>query len=110
MDRPVDAPALPGGRAIYRLFNNYNSTLRTGTPSIPCRPSEDPGNYVLRVDECPDDPKSGKNWHAYSGNGYHGCTSYQGMMGTTAPLHDGIFFHASAATVWQNITTEPPTR
>ena len=61
-----------------------NTTARAGTPSIPCRPSKDPGNYVLPVDKCPDDPKAGTIWHAYSGVGYHGCTNYLGVTGTAA--------------------------
>jgi prepilin-type N-terminal cleavage/methylation domain-containing protein len=80
--------------AIYQMFNNYkyNGACWYAFNSVP--PSRDPGNYVLPVDKCPDDPKAGIIWHAYSGVGYHGCTAYLGMMGTNPRVQDGILFHS----------------
>ena len=83
-------PCLDGG-TIYRLINyQYHGNCFQYGNSQP--PTQDPGNYVLRVDVCPDDSNSGKIWFAYSGFGYHGCTSYQGMMGTSDTANDGILF------------------
>jgi hypothetical protein len=50
----------------------------------------DPGNRVLSVDKCPDDPNAGKIWYAFPGFGRHGCTDYLGVMGTSATSDDGI--------------------
>ena len=54
--------------------------------------AQDPGNYVLPIDECPDDPNRGKIWFAYPGYGHHGCTNYKGVMGTSSTAQDGILF------------------
>lgn len=55
-------------------------------------PQQDPGNRVLVVDMCPDDPNRGKIWFAYPGFGRHGCSDYLGVMGTSPTAHDGIMF------------------
>jgi prepilin-type N-terminal cleavage/methylation domain-containing protein len=53
-------------------------------------PERDPGNRVLPVDRCPDDPNTSKIWYAFSGIGRHGCTNYLGVMGTSNLANDGI--------------------
>jgi prepilin-type processing-associated H-X9-DG protein len=56
------------------------------------------------VDVCPDDRLSGKIWFAYSGYGYHGCASYQGMMGTSDTANDGILFAGGNSVTIAQIT------
>jgi prepilin-type N-terminal cleavage/methylation domain-containing protein/prepilin-type processing-associated H-X9-DG protein len=98
------------GDAVYRLINyGYNGS----GPFSDCfamansvSQVQDPGSYVLPGDKCPDDPLAGTIWYAYPGFGYHGCTNYMGVMGTTqvGPVKeiegvsvrippDGILFH-----------------
>jgi prepilin-type N-terminal cleavage/methylation domain-containing protein len=52
----------------------------------------DPGNQVQHVDMCPDDPNAGLIWYPSTGLGYHGCTNYLGMIGTSVTANDGILF------------------
>jgi len=85
-------PYLEGG-TIYQLINyQYPGNCFAYGNSQPA--ARDPGNFVLGVDMCPDDPLSGSIWFAatgqYAGAGHHGCTNYQGMMGTSPSANDGI--------------------
>jgi prepilin-type N-terminal cleavage/methylation domain-containing protein/prepilin-type processing-associated H-X9-DG protein len=81
------------GESIYRLINYQypGNCFQYGNSQAP---AQDPGNHMLSVDCCPDDRLSGSIWSAlsgsYAGNGYHGCTNYQGMMGTSPSANDGI--------------------
>jgi prepilin-type N-terminal cleavage/methylation domain-containing protein len=85
------------GDAVYRLINyGYNGN----GPFSDCfamgnsvSQVQDPGSYVLAMDKCPDDPLAGTVWFAYPGYGYHGCTNYLGVMGTTPTANDGLLFH-----------------
>jgi prepilin-type N-terminal cleavage/methylation domain-containing protein/prepilin-type processing-associated H-X9-DG protein len=84
-------PYLEGG-TIYKLINyqypgdcfQYGNSVDQQSPML------DPGNQILKVDKCPNDPLAAKIWYAYSGFGYHGCTNYLGMMGTSPTANDGI--------------------
>ena len=79
------------GDAVYRLINyRFNGDCFMAANAV--SPAQNPGNYVLPVNKCPDNLKAGTIWHAYSGYGYHGCTNYLGMMGTTPTANDGILF------------------
>jgi prepilin-type N-terminal cleavage/methylation domain-containing protein len=80
--------------AIYQMFDNFRYTGYCFYAFNSLPPSRDPGNYVLPFDKCADDPKAGTIWHAYSGVGYHGCTAYLGVMGTSPTTKDGILFSA----------------
>jgi len=51
------------------------------------------------VDKCPDDPLAGKIWFAQPGFGYHGCTNYLGMMGTSPTANDGILLFGRSIAV-----------
>ena len=76
---------------VYQLIDyNYPGDCFAAANAQP--PDKDPGNRVLSVDMCPDDPNGGKIWHAKPGFGYHGCTNYLGMMGTSPTANDGILF------------------
>jgi prepilin-type N-terminal cleavage/methylation domain-containing protein/prepilin-type processing-associated H-X9-DG protein len=81
-------PYLEGG-TIYQLINYQypGDCFQYGNSRTP---SQDPGNHVLSVDMCPDDRLAGKVWYAETGFGYHGCTNYMGMMGTSPTANDGI--------------------
>jgi prepilin-type N-terminal cleavage/methylation domain-containing protein len=57
----------------------------------------DPGNRVLNVDKCPDDPNAGKIWYAFPGVGRHGCTNFLGVMGTSSFANDGILLYGLIA-------------
>lgn len=79
---------------IYAMCNfNYAGDCFQWANSL-SEPRLDPGNRVLPVDKCPDDPNAGKIWFAYPGFGRHGCTNYFGMMGTSETANDGILFYA----------------
>jgi prepilin-type N-terminal cleavage/methylation domain-containing protein len=65
-------------------------------------PDKDPGNQVQHVDMCPDDELAGLIWYDpihYIHPGYHGCTDYLGMMGTTETANDGILFSGPAISI-----------
>ncbi|MGA2034277.1 MAG: DUF1559 domain-containing protein [Thermoguttaceae bacterium] len=77
------------GDVIYQMINyKYNGDCFQMGNSV--ARGQDPGNFVLPVDVCPDDPNGGKIWYAMPGYGYHGCTNYLGMMGTSPTAQDGI--------------------
>jgi len=81
-------PYLEGG-AIYKLINyQYPGDCFQFGNSL--SPSQDPGNRVMSVDKCPNDALAIHVWFAESGYGYHGCTNYQGVMGTSDTANDGI--------------------
>ncbi len=61
----------------------------------------DPGSHVSSVDICPDDPNGGHIWYGFPGYGYHGCTNYLGMMGTSPTANDGILFYGDSISMAQ---------
>ncbi len=67
-------------------------------------PEMDSGNRALSGDMCPDDPNAGRIWFAYSGIGHHGCTNYQGVMGTSPTANDGILLYGLASVKIDKIT------
>ena len=80
-----------GGGRGYALVNyQFPGDCFQAGNSVPV--AQDPGSYVLPIDECPDDPSRGKIWFAYSGYGHHGCTNYLGVMGTSPTAEDGMLF------------------
>ena len=86
------------GDAIYQLVNyQFPDDCFSAVDSVP--QGQDPGSYVLAVDKCPNDPNAGKIWHAFAGFGYHGCTNYLGMMGTSPTAQDGILFSGPAVSL-----------
>jgi prepilin-type N-terminal cleavage/methylation domain-containing protein/prepilin-type processing-associated H-X9-DG protein len=81
-------PYMEGG-TIYNLIHYEAGNCFAFGNSV--SPSQDPGNRVMSVDLCPDDRNSGKIWFVASQQvGYHGCTNYQGTMGTSPTANDGI--------------------
>ena len=90
-------PYLEGG-TIYKLVNySYNGDCFQAANAQP--PAQDPGNYILAVDKCPDDPNANKIWHTNPGFGYHGCTEYLGVMGTSPTANDGVFLYGRFVSV-----------
>jgi prepilin-type N-terminal cleavage/methylation domain-containing protein len=79
-------------KEIYQMCNySYPSDCFQWANLQP--PESDPGNRVLNVDKCPDDPNTGKIWFAFPGFGRHGCTNFFGVMGTSDTANDGILFY-----------------
>ncbi|MGA2065742.1 MAG: DUF1559 domain-containing protein [Thermoguttaceae bacterium] len=77
---------------IFQFMNySYAGDCFQAANALP--PGMDPGNQVQKVDQCPDDPNRGKIWFAFSGFGYHGCTNYLGVMGTSPTANDGILLY-----------------
>jgi prepilin-type N-terminal cleavage/methylation domain-containing protein len=59
-------------------------------------PRTDPGNQMVTVDICPSDPLAGSiSTTNGSTVGFHGCTEYLGVMGTSSTNNDGTFFSDS---------------
>jgi prepilin-type N-terminal cleavage/methylation domain-containing protein/prepilin-type processing-associated H-X9-DG protein len=96
-------PYLEGG-TIYKLINyKYPGSCFDYGGSLSQTPAQDPGDHMLSVDKCPNDPLAGTIWvpsGAYAGAGYHGCTNYQGTMGTSETANDGIML-----STWQGGTS-----
>ena len=85
---------------IYKMINyNYPGDCFQQADAQP--PELDPGNRVLAVDKCPDDPNAGGIWYAYQGFGRHGCTNYLGVMGTSSFANDGILLYGGSVTLSQ---------
>jgi prepilin-type N-terminal cleavage/methylation domain-containing protein len=88
---------------IYQFMNySYPGDCFQAANALPA--TMDPGNQVQKVDKCPDDPNAGKIWHAFAGVGYHGCTNYLGVMGTTSTKNDGILFSGTGSVSLSDIT------
>jgi prepilin-type N-terminal cleavage/methylation domain-containing protein len=88
------------GNAIYQWINyGFKDTCFSAVNSLP--PDQDPGRYVLSFDICPDDANTSKIWHGWTGVGWHGCTNYLGMMGTSPTAQDGILLYS-----WRGIGLE----
>jgi prepilin-type N-terminal cleavage/methylation domain-containing protein/prepilin-type processing-associated H-X9-DG protein len=86
------------GNSIYRLINyKFDGDCFSSVATVPA--GQDPGNYVLSIDECPDDPNAGRIWYAFPGYGRHACTSYLGVMGTSSTAQDGILFSGSSVSI-----------
>jgi prepilin-type N-terminal cleavage/methylation domain-containing protein len=78
-------------KEIYEMCKpGYGSSLDCFQYAESQGPARDPGNRVLNVDKCPDDPNGGKIWYAFPGFGRHGCTNYLGVMGTSDFADDGV--------------------
>ena len=85
-------------QSVYEMINySYPGDCFQAADARP--PGSDPGNRVFSVDICPDDPNGGKIWHTYPGYGYHGCTNYLGMMGTSSTANDGILFYGASVRI-----------
>jgi type II secretory pathway pseudopilin PulG len=85
---------------VYEMCDfDYKGTCFAAANARP--PAQDPGNRVLSVDMCPDDPNAGKIWHVQPGFGYHGCTNYLGMMGTSPAANDGILCFGESVSLVQ---------
>ena len=79
---------------VYRLIDySYDGDCFQAANAQPA--NLDPGNRVVAVDMCPDDPNAGKVWFAFPGYGHHGCTNYLGVMGTSPTANDGILYYGS---------------
>jgi prepilin-type N-terminal cleavage/methylation domain-containing protein len=78
---------------IYKFINyDYQGTCFAACDALP--PGNDPGNQVQSFDMCPDDPFAGRIWYDPTQHaGYHGCTNYLGVMGTTPTANDGILLY-----------------
>jgi prepilin-type N-terminal cleavage/methylation domain-containing protein/prepilin-type processing-associated H-X9-DG protein len=85
------------GQAVYQLINYaFNGNCFAYYVTLP--PANQPGNRVLNVDICPSDPNGGKictNFNPAS-NGYHGCTEYLGVLGTSTAAKDGMLYWGSS--------------
>ena len=83
---------------IYQRFNfDYPGACWLAEEAI--ESSDDPGNQVQNIEQCPDDPNAGQIWYPYPRFGHHGCTNYLGVMGTSATAHDGILFQGGIVTL-----------
>jgi prepilin-type N-terminal cleavage/methylation domain-containing protein len=83
---------------IYQFMNySYPGDCFQAANALPA--GMDPGNQVQKPDKCPDDPNAGKIWYAYPGFGYHGCTNYLGVMGTSPTANDGILLYGASVSL-----------
>jgi len=83
---------------IYQFMNySYPGDCFQAANALPA--GMDPGNQVQKPDKCPDDPNAGKVWYAFPGFGYHGCTNYQGVMGTSPTANDGILLYGGTVSL-----------
>jgi prepilin-type N-terminal cleavage/methylation domain-containing protein/prepilin-type processing-associated H-X9-DG protein len=84
------------GQAVYQLIDyKFGNTCFAYGALRP--PAQDPGNRVLNVDICPSEPNGGKIWSTDAATfGYHGCTEYLGVLGTSTAVNDGMLFWGSS--------------
>jgi len=84
------------GQTVYQLINYaFDGTCFSYYVTLPA--ANQPGNRVLDVDICPSDPNGGKIWTTDAvTSGYHGCTEYLGVIGTSAMINDGLLFWGSS--------------
>jgi prepilin-type N-terminal cleavage/methylation domain-containing protein/prepilin-type processing-associated H-X9-DG protein len=83
---------------IYNLIDyKYPSTcFDYGASRQAIDPETDPGNKMVTVDICPSDPLAGRiSTTNGSTVGFHGCTEYLGVMGTSSTSNDGMFYSDS---------------
>jgi prepilin-type N-terminal cleavage/methylation domain-containing protein/prepilin-type processing-associated H-X9-DG protein len=84
------------GQAVYQLIDyRFPNDCFAYYVSLPA--ANQPGNRVLNVDICPSDPNQGRIWSTDAANaGYHGCTEYMGVIGTSTTANDGMLFWGSS--------------
>ena len=83
---------------VYALINyTYpGSCFDYGASRVAVNPATDPGNTMMAVDVCPSDPLGGSICQTnFTTVGYHGCTGYLGVNGTSSANRDGSFFSDS---------------
>jgi prepilin-type N-terminal cleavage/methylation domain-containing protein/prepilin-type processing-associated H-X9-DG protein len=83
-------------QSVYQYVDyRYNGTCFAYYATLPA--DKQPGNRVLNVNICPSDPNAGKIWNTDAVTyGYHGCTEYLGVLGTSTALNDGMLFWGSS--------------